>query len=67
MAELTTFREGKKTFLAVGFIEDRGYSHDQSQYLAVNAQNEEYYTDSYIEAMEHISAGLVPPKITWTL
>lgn len=67
MAELTTFREGKKTFLAVGFIEDRGYSHNQSQYYAVNAKNEEYYTDSYSKALEHISEGLEPPKTTWTL
>lgn len=66
-AELTTFHDGNKTYLAVGFIEDRGNSPSKAQYYAVNARNEEYYTDEYNSALAHISSGLTPPKETWTL
>lgn len=67
MVELTKFNEGNKTYLAVGFIEDRGFSVNASQYYAVNAQNDEFYTDDYNEAMAFIGAGLTPPKETWTI
>lgn len=67
--ELTTYTEGDKTFLAVGYIRDIGYnrSHDSLQYHAVNATGDETYTDDYQEALDFISKGLGQPRHTYTL
>ncbi|AZU98435.1 hypothetical protein BZF66_05630 [Salmonella enterica] len=66
--ELTTFNEGNKTYLAVGFIEDRGFDDSNvCQYRCVDAQGYEFYTDDHGEAMAFISNGLTQPKNTWTL
>lgn len=66
--ELTTFREGNKTYIAVGCIEDRGYEDSMvAQYRCVSADGHEFYTDDYGEATAFLTAGLTPPKNTWTM
>jgi|AGFS01.1.fsa_nt_gi hypothetical protein len=67
--KLTTFSEGKKTFLAVGFIEDRGYDNPEqvAQFRCVDAEGYEFYTDDYNEGIAFLGAGLTPPKHEWTL
>lgn len=62
--ELKIYTEGNKTFLAVGYIEDKeSYSnYDRVRYRAENALGKELYTDDYQEALDFIAEGLNPPK-----
>lgn len=67
--QLTTFNDGKNTYLAVGRINDKGAgcAHDELRYYAARADGEEFWTDSYAEALEFISEGLDKPRHTYTL
>lgn len=62
--ELKIYTEGRKIFLAVGFIEDKeSYSNsDYLRYRAENSLGQELYTDEYQEALDFIAEGLNPPK-----
>jgi hypothetical protein len=62
--ELKTYTEGNKTFLAVGYIEDRESSrlYDEVRYLAENASGKLKYTDDYQAALDFIAEGLNPPR-----
>lgn len=67
--ELTTFNDGKNTYLAVGRINDKGFgrAHDELQYHAERADGKEMWTDNYNEALDFISEGLGKPRPTYTL
>lgn len=67
--ELKTYSDNNKTYLAVGFIEDRTGTcmADEKPYKAYRADGDHEYFFNHSEALEFISVGLEPPKQNYTL